>query len=226
VLAADVASNYVQIRSLQEQLGYTRANVKSAAWIRLLSRKSGLTRARLSDWTLRRHERRLPIRRHSFRIGRFIADKQSWRCAYFWVERHPNCRPNWGARGRFPPRRRISRSGIPADLLRRRPDVRSAERNAAALSAQIGVATADLYPAISIKGKTGYHTSPFQTPRLSPKAHNLLDANSFEGFIGLDVNWPILNYGQITNNIRVRRCAFPGSQGLLSANCAASRFGC
>src|SRR4029077_17016122 len=98
--------------------------------------------------------------------------------------------------------------GIPADLLRRRPDVRRAERTAAAQSAQVGVATADLYPAVTLKGSTGFHTSTFQSPGLSPHAHNLLDADSFEGFVGLDVNWPILNYGRITNNIRVADARF------------------
>lgn len=98
--------------------------------------------------------------------------------------------------------------GIPADLLQRRPDVRRAERTAAALSAQIGVATADLYPAVTIKGLTSFHTSTFQSPGRSPGAHNLFDANSFEGFVGLDVNWPILNYGRIRNNIRVNDARF------------------
>ena len=46
-------------------------------------------------------------------------------------------------------------AGIPADLLRRRPDVRSAERQVAAQSAQIGVAEADLYPTIFINGTLG-----------------------------------------------------------------------
>ena len=45
--------------------------------------------------------------------------------------------------------------GMPQDLLRRRPDVRSAERRLAAQSAQIGVAITDLYPAFSIGGAIG-----------------------------------------------------------------------
>ena len=55
-------------------------------------------------------------------------------------------------------------AGIPADLLRRRPDVRSAERQVAAQSAQIGVAEADLYPSISI----GDHARPRRTSDLGP----------------------------------------------------------
>ena len=51
--------------------------------------------------------------------------------------------------------------GIPADLLRRRPDVRRAERQAAAQTAQIGVAEADFYPAVSINGTLGYSAQFF-----------------------------------------------------------------
>src|SRR6185369_5556194 len=46
--------------------------------------------------------------------------------------------------------------GMPADLLRRRPDVRRAERLAAAQAEQIGIAESDLYPAISIDGSLGW----------------------------------------------------------------------
>jgi outer membrane protein TolC len=49
--------------------------------------------------------------------------------------------------------------GIPADLLRRRPDIRSAELQAAAQSAQIGVAKADLYPAFALNGTFGFLAS-------------------------------------------------------------------
>ena len=49
--------------------------------------------------------------------------------------------------------------GVPADLLRRRPDVRAAERAAAFQSEQIGIATADLFPSISISGSAGLEAS-------------------------------------------------------------------
>jgi outer membrane protein TolC len=76
------------------------------------------------------------------------------------------------------------------------------------LSAQIGVATADLYPSVTISGQTGFQTSTFQSPGRSPHARNLLDADSFQGFIGLGINWPILNYGRIQNNIRAADARF------------------
>ena len=53
--------------------------------------------------------------------------------------------------------------GIPADLLRRRPDVRRAERQAAAQSAQIGIAEAQFYPSISINGTIGYSAQNFSS---------------------------------------------------------------
>lgn len=99
--------------------------------------------------------------------------------------------------------------GAPAELLRRRPDVRLAERLAAAQSAQIGVATADLLPSISITGSTGLATSTADPPRaIGADLIDVVNAQSFSGFIGLVVDWPILNYGRITNNIRVQDAAY------------------
>jgi outer membrane protein TolC len=94
-------------------------------------------------------------------------------------------------------------TGIPADLLRRRPDVRAAERFAAAESARIGQVVADLYPRISITGATGFVSSTYEGSRNSDLG-DIFDADSFSGFIGLEINWPILNYGRIENNIRVQ----------------------
>jgi outer membrane protein TolC len=90
--------------------------------------------------------------------------------------------------------------GIPADLLRRRPDVRAAELAALAQSAQIGVATTQLYPAISITGTFGGSAS-------TANGHNLGQVVSWKGVAyaaGPSFQWNLLNYGQITNNIRLQ----------------------
>ncbi len=95
--------------------------------------------------------------------------------------------------------------GVPADLLRRRPDVRSAERAAAFQSEQVGIATADLFPSISLGGSFGYKASDANNVSLS---NNLFDSGSRVWSIGPTLSWPILNYGRIRNNIRVQDAAF------------------
>ena len=87
-------------------------------------------------------------------------------------------------------------AGIPADLLRRRPDVRSAERQVAAQSAQIGVAEADLYPTIFVNGTLGWE---------APDISKLFESNSFFGTIAPNFRWNILNYGRIVNNVHLQQ---------------------
>ncbi len=99
--------------------------------------------------------------------------------------------------------------GVPAELLRRRPDIRSAELFAAAQCAQIGIAKADFYPSFSLFGEIGFQTSS-QGGVLSNKAnaHNLFDSGSIFYSFGPGFNWPILNYGRIENNVRVQDARF------------------
>jgi NodT family efflux transporter outer membrane factor (OMF) lipoprotein len=89
--------------------------------------------------------------------------------------------------------------GIPADLLRRRPDIRRAERDVAAQCAQIGVATAALYPHFSIDGTIYYDAANFR---------DLFDAGSLAGSVGPSFRWDVLNYGRLVNNIRVQDARF------------------
>jgi NodT family efflux transporter outer membrane factor (OMF) lipoprotein len=90
--------------------------------------------------------------------------------------------------------------GIPADLLRRRPDIRSAELQAAAQSEQIGMAKADLFPAFSLTGAFGTVAGTTGTNRVS----QVFSAPAIQFAFGPTFSWPVLNYGQITNNVRVQ----------------------
>ena len=96
--------------------------------------------------------------------------------------------------------------GIPADLLRRRPDVRAAELKALAQSAQVGMAEADLYPAFSLGGAFGTLVSATNGHSLS----QLFTSPSLTFAFGPSFSWPILNYGQITNNVRVEDAKLQG----------------
>jgi NodT family efflux transporter outer membrane factor (OMF) lipoprotein len=92
--------------------------------------------------------------------------------------------------------------GIPADLLRRRPDVRQAELLAVAQNARVGVATADLYPSISISGSLG--VTSLSRDVGGGGASNLFSSDSVSYAAGASFTWPVLNYGRIQNNIRVQ----------------------
>jgi NodT family efflux transporter outer membrane factor (OMF) lipoprotein len=89
--------------------------------------------------------------------------------------------------------------GIPADLLRRRPDVRRAERQAAQQSAEIGVAEAEFYPHIAINGTWEYSAEFFK---------DLWKPTALNGNIGPTFTWNILNYGRILNNVRLQDAKF------------------
>jgi outer membrane protein TolC len=93
--------------------------------------------------------------------------------------------------------------GIPADLLRRRPDVRK-ELTAAAQCAQIGFAKADLFPIVSLTGAVGTVASNIGSNNLS----KLFIGNSLLFSTGPPLVWNIFNYGQITNNVRVQDARF------------------
>ena len=92
--------------------------------------------------------------------------------------------------------------GIPADLLRRRPDVRQAELQAVAQNAQVGIATADLYPSIALTGSFGIASISRDVG--GGGSSDLFTSDSVNYTAGASFTWPVLNYGRIRNNIRVQ----------------------
>ena len=90
--------------------------------------------------------------------------------------------------------------GIPAELLRRRPDIRRAELQASAQSARIGLAESALYPHFSLIGSIGFSSSDTFDSHIS----DTFQSNSIETFAGPSLTWDILNYGRIKNNVRVQ----------------------
>ncbi|MFK8040778.1 efflux transporter outer membrane subunit [Congregibacter sp.] len=87
----------------------------------------------------------------------------------------------------------VALTGIPAQLVLRRPDVRASAWQAGAQSAQIGVAKADLYPALSLFGSFGWNGDS-----LGVTADGLTFA------AGPAISWNIFDYGRIRSNVRVQ----------------------
>jgi NodT family efflux transporter outer membrane factor (OMF) lipoprotein len=84
--------------------------------------------------------------------------------------------------------------GIPADTIRRRPDVRMAERALAAATADIGVAEASLLPSLAISGAGGYTSTDFS---------RWLDSANLGSSLGLQLNWPIFTAGRLKAMVNV-----------------------
>ncbi len=85
--------------------------------------------------------------------------------------------------------------GLPSDLLRRRPDIRRAERQLAAATAQIGVAVADLFPRLSLTGSAGYQ---------STRSSQLFEPGSDFWSYGPGLTLPLFSGGRIRGNIQVQ----------------------
>ena len=100
--------------------------------------------------------------------------------------------------------------GIPAELMRRRPDIRAAERALAAQSSLIGVAKADLFPQFSLFGSFGFQATnktKSQTTNVSTFT-DLFDSDSITYSFGPGISWNLFNYGRITNRVRVEDARF------------------
>ncbi|EFK10747.1 efflux transporter, outer membrane factor lipoprotein, NodT family [delta proteobacterium NaphS2] len=102
--------------------------------------------------------------------------------------------------------------GVPAELLRRRPDIRRAEMMAAAQCDLIGVAKADLYPHFILIGSIGLRTSTSLFTKAGgidgSNFSDLFSSDSFQLFAGPSIRWDIFNYGRLKNKVRVQDARF------------------
>ena len=89
--------------------------------------------------------------------------------------------------------------GIPADIIRRRPDIKREELKAAAQCALIGVAKADLFPRLLLQGSIGMASSSANGVDII----DIMNTQSLVSKVGPSISWPILQYGRLKNNIRV-----------------------
>jgi NodT family efflux transporter outer membrane factor (OMF) lipoprotein len=199
VLLSDVAANYVQYRTFEQRLEYARANVE-------IQRKSfqlatdkfegGATTERdthQAKQVLEQTEALIP----ALEIGKRQAANRL--CTLLGIP-VTSLDAILGEGTGVPVVPTDTVVGVPADLIRRRPDVRRAERQVAAQSARIGVAVSDLYPHISLVGVIGVEAEQFGDLFRTP--------GSMIGEIGPGMRWDILNYGRLVNNVRVQDARF------------------
>jgi len=197
-LLGDVAMYYVQARVLETQIELIRANAKLQREIlRIVEARFDAGRVSELDVdqaksTLAQTEAQIPLLEISYR-------QASNRLCVLLGMPPAQLDERLGKNGGIPKPPVEVIVGIPAELLSRRPDVRRAERLAAAQSEQIGIAQADYYPYFTISGSLGYSASEFS---------QLFRNRAFTGSVGPSFQWNILNYGRIANNVRLQDAMF------------------
>jgi NodT family efflux transporter outer membrane factor (OMF) lipoprotein len=193
-LLAEVALNYTDVRVLQARMDVVEKNIVLQGQARELAQSlydsglSGGLEIQQAKYNLENTRSQVPVLRVSLeeaknRIALLLGEAPG--SVHGALKTHgpvPVCPPEIAV-------------GVPADVLRQRPDIRRAERKLAAQTARIGEATADLYPKLSLSGSIGYES-------LDPDRLFLAGSRSW-GF-GPRITWPIFRAGSIRSNIEVQ----------------------
>jgi len=197
-LTGDVAALYTTIRTLEERLDYTLSNVKlQEQALRLADTRFKL--GATSELDVQQARGLLYNTQAMIPVFRLNLERTQNTLSFLLGMPPSNLETLLGTSRKIPGVPESVAVGIPADLLRRRPDVRAAEMAAAAQSATIGISQADLYPSFVLAGSIGLAGGSFS---------DMFSGGATTGFITPFFKWNIFNYGRIKNNVRVQDARF------------------
>jgi NodT family efflux transporter outer membrane factor (OMF) lipoprotein len=197
-LLGDVAANYLTVRTTQERIDLLRNNVMLQQ--RILQFIDDRLQAGFKQTELDLDQAQSNLRQTEAAIPQLeivLREAENNLCILLGMP--PADLTNMLETGPIPVPQPEVVVGIPADLLRRRPDVRRAERLAAAQAEQIGIAQTEFYPSFSINGNFGYMAENFP---------DLFRNTAFTGGVGPSFQWNLLNYGRIANKVRFQDARF------------------
>jgi NodT family efflux transporter outer membrane factor (OMF) lipoprotein len=193
-LLGDVARNYIDVRGLQLQIHIANDNIHSQDSTLDLTRtrfKAGVA----TELDVDRADAQVNSTAATIPTLQIALMQSVHRLGVLLGEPPESLLDELSAESPIPPVPASIPVGLPSDLLRRRPDVRQAERQLAAANARIGVATAQLFPRFSLTGALGLESQEFK---------DIARGDSLFWSIGPSVSWPILDAGKIRANIRAQ----------------------
>ena len=202
-LTADVANSYIAIRTLEKRLAIARENVRiqteslQIAEARFLGGTTSERDVQQAKTILANTQATIPT------LETQVRQAQNALCVLLGLP-PTNLADRLKGKAEIPAPPPQVAVGIPADLLRRRPDIRSAELRAVAQCSRIGVAKADLYPAFSLTGTVGFQASDVANFYMG----DLFQWQSRSAGFGPSFQWNLFNYGRITNQVRVQDALF------------------
>jgi multidrug efflux system outer membrane protein len=193
-LFADVCSNYIELRTIQSRIKYAKDNVEIQRKTLVLTKSLykaeivGELDVKQAEFNLANTESEIPTL--------LTAEEASLnRLAVLLGELPGSLRNEINSYKSLAPVKETINISLPVNLLRQRPDIRRAERALAAQTATIGVAEADLYPALQLSGY-------FQTQSL--KFSGLGNINNKTYSYGPGLTWNIFDGNRIRNNIKIQ----------------------
>jgi len=192
-LLAEVARNYVELRGLQQRLVIARDNIKSqqeALEVTQARFKGGVA----SELDVTQAAALLASTRSQLPSLETSLKQTMHQLAVLLGQEAGALLAELSEGSPMPPAPPEVPVGLPSELLRRRPDVRRAERQLAAATARIGVQTEELFPKFSLTGVAGLN---------SVSASDWFTGGSKAWSVGPTVQWRIFDAGRIRANIRV-----------------------
>jgi len=194
IVLAEVARNFVEVRAVQERLLIAQDNIQAQQDV------VDLTRARLdaglaTEVDVSQARALLATTQAQVPALQAARDQAIHRLAVLIGDAPATLLDELHRIDRIPAAPPSVPIGLPSDLIRRRPDVRRAERELATATALIGVATADLFPRFSLIGTLGVSAID---------AGEVFTGASRFSSIGPQMVWPIFAGGRIRANIRVQ----------------------
>jgi outer membrane protein, multidrug efflux system len=203
-LFGDVGLEYVTYRSLQHRIGIANDNLRSQQSTLDLTRR--LFDAGLSpELDVQRAAAQVATTASAIPVLEFQAKQAMHALGVLLGEPPMALRDELGPVAPIPRAPAQVAVGLPSELLRRRPDIAISEHQLAAATAEIGVATADLFPRFILTGVGGLE---------SIHASDLFEWGSRFGSIGPGVTWPVFQGGAIRANIALQNAR---QQELLAA---------
>jgi NodT family efflux transporter outer membrane factor (OMF) lipoprotein len=201
-IIGDVARNYLEIRGLQSRLEIARNDVATAQkTVNLLLTRFDSGMSNELDLTLARRQ----LATQQARLPELTAEISATesRLALLLGTYSADIVGELQRPERFPRISEHLRPGVPVDLLRRRPDIRAAERDLAAATARIGVAIADLIPSVALTAGFGLQGGT----RVGSSAAQFKQAVPIRGPIwsaGPGAYWPLLDFGRLDALINIQ----------------------
>jgi NodT family efflux transporter outer membrane factor (OMF) lipoprotein len=197
-LAGEVALNYIEVRTFQARIATVNENINAQnETYQLIQWRS---QAGLSDeLALQQSLYNLESSRAEIPILHTNLEEAMNRIAVLLGEEPGAVHAELEKTAGIPVPPATIAVGVPAETIRRRPDIRVAERELAAQTARIGVATADLYPKFTLSGSIGVEAAMF-----SQFKNNIGNSHNWILSGGPGVSWAIFQGGAIRQNIKVQ----------------------